>query len=147
MREAEKALDLNPNAPATVGFLGWLMALYGEWERGLALLHKGMELNPLYPGWYHLAPCCQWYRHGCYEEAYHQARQFQMPQFFWDPLLRAAALGQMDRKQEAVGAVAELLQLMPDFPTNGPSLINHFVKLEHLGQSMLEGLRKAGLRL
>lgn len=61
------------------------MALYGEWERGLALLHKGMELNPLYPGWYHLAPCCQWYPHGRYEEAYHQARQFQMPQFFGTP--------------------------------------------------------------
>ncbi len=33
--EAETALALNPNAPAPVGFLGWLLALYGENCRGV----------------------------------------------------------------------------------------------------------------
>jgi adenylate cyclase len=44
--EAEKAIALNPNSPLIIGYLGWLLALYGEWDRGLAILAKGMELNP-----------------------------------------------------------------------------------------------------
>ena len=38
--EAETALALNPNAAGLTGFLGWLLALYGEWERGLTILGK-----------------------------------------------------------------------------------------------------------
>jgi adenylate cyclase len=56
LREAETALALNPNAPGIIGFLGWLLALYGEWEQGLAILEKSISLNPHYPGWFHMAP-------------------------------------------------------------------------------------------
>lgn len=145
--EVEKALNLNPNAPAVVGFLGWLMALYGEWERGLAILEKGMELNPLYPGWFHLAPYLYCYHRGRYDEAFQEAQQFQMPQFFWDPLLRAAALGQLARTKEAGVVVGELLRLRPDFPTQGPWLIGCFVKFDSLAETLLDGLRKAGLKI
>jgi adenylate cyclase len=147
LAEAEVALALNPNAPAMVGFLGWLMALYGEWERGLAILKKGMELNPLYPGWFHMAPYFHCYHQGHYEEAYHQAQQFRMPQLFWDPLVRAAALGQLARTPEAEVAAAELLVIKPDFPTRGPWLIRCYVKFEHLAETLLDGLRKAGLKI
>ena len=50
LSEAEIALGLNPNAPALIGFLGWLLALYGEWEQGLAILEKGIPSNPHYRG-------------------------------------------------------------------------------------------------
>lgn len=143
--EAEKALAINPNAPAIAGYLGWMLALYGDWEHGLALLQKGMDLNPLYPGWYHLAPYCHCYLHGHYEAAYHHARQLRMPQLFWDPLSRAAALGQLTRLEEAHSALAELLQLKPDFAATASRRIGFLVKLEGLSQALLEGLRKAGL--
>ena len=63
-REAEQSLLLNPNSPEVVAFAGWAMALYGEWERGLLLLEKGMKLNPFHPRWFHLAPCLNHYRQG-----------------------------------------------------------------------------------
>ena len=113
--EAETALALNPNAPGPIGFLGWLLALYGEWERGLAILKKGMELNPHYPGWFHMAPYFYHFLQERYEEAYHEARAFQMPQLFWDPLLRAAALGRLGRETEGAKALAELLLSNPAF--------------------------------
>ena len=100
LTESEIALALNPNAPGLIGFLGWLLALYGEWERGLAILEKGIELNPHYPGWFHLAPYFYLYLQERYEEAYQEALAFQMPQLFWDPLLRAAALGRLGRKKK-----------------------------------------------
>ncbi len=145
LSEAETALALNPNAPAPIGFLGWLLALYGEWEHGLAILQKGMKLNPHFPGWFRLAPFVYFYGQERFEEAYCEARQFQMPQLFWDPLLRAAALGRLGRKPEAAQAAAELLWLRPDFSSSGRFLISCFIKFDYLIDAFIEGLRRAGL--
>jgi len=144
--EAEIALALNPNAPGPIGFLGWLLALCGEWERGLAILKKGMELNPHYPGWFHMAPYFYHFLQERYAEAYQEALAFQMPQLFWDPLLRAAALGRLGREQEGARALAELLHLRPDFPTAGPFLISCYAKFPYLVEGLLDGLRQAGLK-
>jgi adenylate cyclase len=137
---------LNPNAPATIGFLGWLLALYGEWEEGLAVLEKGMALNPHFPGWFHLAPFFYYYLQGSCEEAYQEALAFQMPQLFWDPLLRAAVLGRLGKKPEGAQALAELLHLRPDFPTSARFLISCYAKFPYLIDELLDGLRQAGLQ-
>jgi len=80
------------------------------------------------------------------EEAYQEAMAFQMPQLFWDPLLRAAALGRLGRKKEGSRALAELLRLRPDFPTAGPFLISCYAKFPYLIDGLLDGLRQAGLK-
>ena len=144
--EAETALALNPNAPGPIGFLGWLLALYGEWEQGLAILGKGIQLNPHYPGWFHMALYFHLYLQEKWEEAYQEALAFQMPQFFWDPLLRAAALGRLGREKEGAQALAELLRLRPDFATAGPFLISCYAKFPSLIDGLLDGLRLAGLK-
>ena len=146
LTESETAMALNPNAPATIGFLGWQLALYGEWEEGLAILAKGMELNPHFPGWFHMAPFFYYYLQGGCEEAYQEALAFQMPQFFWDPLLRATVLGRMGREKEGAQALAELLQLKPDFATQSRFLISCFAKFPYLIDELLDGLRQAGLK-
>jgi adenylate cyclase len=147
LSEAETALALNPNAPALIGFLGWLLALFGEWEQGLAILKKGMELNPHYPGWFCMAPYFYLYLQERWEEAYQEALGFQMPQFFWDPLLRAAALGRLGRGAEAAQVVRELQQLRPDFPIHGRFLISCYVKFDYLTDAIINGLRQAGLKI
>jgi adenylate cyclase len=146
LSEIETALALNPNAPATIGFLGWLLALYGEWEQGLAIPEKGMELNPHFPGWFHLAPFFYYYLQESCEEAYQEALAFQMPQLFWDPLLRAAVLRRMGREKEGAQALAELLHLRPDFPASGRFLISCYAKFPYLIDELLDGLRQAGLK-
>ncbi|MGQ9688201.1 MAG: hypothetical protein ACUVXF_05355, partial [Desulfobaccales bacterium] len=146
LSEAEAALALNPNAPATIGFLGWLMALYGEWEEGLAILEKGMTLNPHFPGWFRMAPFFYYYLQESCEEAYQEALAFQMPQLFWDPLLRAAALGRLGREPEGAQALAELLRLRPDFAANGRFLISCYAKFPYLIDELLDGLRRSGLK-
>ncbi len=146
LSEVQIALALNPNAAAIIGFLGWLLALYGEWERGLAILGKGLKLNPHYPGWFHMAPFFHYYLQEKYEAAYQEALAFQMPQLFWDPLLRAASLGRLGRQEEGARALAELLHLRPDFPTAGPFLISCYAKFDYLVHGLLEGLRLVGLK-
>jgi adenylate cyclase len=70
-----------------------------------------------------------------------------MPQLFWDPLLRAAALGELGRTREAEAALAELLALRPDFPSKAAWLIGCYVKFEYLSDAILDGLQKAGLQI
>ena len=145
--EADRAIALNPNSAMLIGYLGWLLALYGEWDQGLAILGKGIELNPRYPGWFHMAPYFYFYHQGRYKEALQEAQQFQMPQFFWDPLLRAAALGQLAREREAAQAAAELLALKPNFPSQALFLIGCYAKFPYIVEGLLDGLRLAGLKI
>jgi hypothetical protein len=56
LKHAAETIALNPNSPYIVSDAGWHMMLYGEWERGRALLKKGMKLNPYHPTGFHLAP-------------------------------------------------------------------------------------------
>ena len=141
----EKTIALNPNSPYIVGVAGWHMALYGEWDRGLALMEKGMRLNPFHPSWFHLAPFVDYYRRGEYENALSEALKFNYPDLFWDPLLRAAALGRQGRQAETDIAIKQLLELVPDFATRGRGLISGYVKVDDLVDKIVEGLREAGM--
>lgn len=146
LAEAETALALNPNAPTPIGFLGWLLALYGEWEQGLAILAKGIELNPHFPGWFHMAPCFSAILQEDCSQAYQEAQQLRMPQLFWDPLLRAASLGRLGHRGKAAQALAELLSLKPDFPQQARFLIGCYAKFDYLIDAIMDGLRLAGLK-
>ena len=145
LEHAEQAINLNPNSPYIVGVAGWHIALYGLWDRGLAMLKKGMKLNPYYPSWFHLAPYMYYYHRKEYENALVEAQKFNMPNLFWDPLLRAAALVQMGKESDARTAVGELLKLVPDFANIGPRLIGRYVKVDGLIDKIMAGLQKAGL--
>lgn len=145
MKHVEQTIALNPNSPYIVGVAGWHMMLYGEWDRGLTLLKKGMKLNPYHPSWFHLAPYMDYYRRGDYENAFAEALKFNYPELYLDPMMRAAALGQLGKHDNAKIAVEQLLKLRPDFSAHGRWLISRYVKVDALIDSIIEGLRKAGL--
>ena len=145
LQHAAETIALNPNSPYVVGVAGWHMMLYGEWDRGLTLLKKGMILNPYHPSWFHLAPFMDYYRRGEYENAFAEALKFNFPELYLDPMMRAAALGQLGRQEEAKAAASQLLKLEPDFATRGRWLVSRYVKVDDLVDTIIEGLRKAGL--
>jgi adenylate cyclase len=145
LQHAEQTIALNPNSPYVVGVAGWHMMLYGEWDRGLTLLKNGMKLNPYHPSWFHLAPYMDYYRRGESENALAEAQKFNFPGLYLDPMMRAAALGQLGRQEEAKTAVSQLLKLVPDFATCGQQLISRYVKVDALVGQIIEGLQKAGL--
>lgn len=145
--EAELALQLNPNHALYVAALALHFGMAGEWERSLILTKKVMRLNPHHPGWYHLVPYMIHYRQGDFEQALIEAHRFNTPLFHWDPIIRAAALGQLGHQAEASTAVDELLALVPDFRSRGRSLIHRFAYLDEHIKMLLDGLRKAGLEL
>jgi len=145
LEQVERTLALNPNSPYFVGVAGWHTMLMGEWERGLALMQRGMKLNPYHPSWFHLATFMNYYHREEYESAVTEALKFNCPELFWDPVMRAAAHAQTRREDEAKAAVAELLELVPDFTTRGRQMISRYVKVEGLTDRVVRGLQKAGL--
>jgi adenylate cyclase len=145
LAEIEQVLDLNPNNANYLALSALFLASMGEWERGVGLMCKAMRLNPHHPGWYHLVPFMYHYRQGAYEGALLDARRFNTPGYYLDPLIRAAVLGQLGRQEEAKQAVAELLALLPDFKSRGRSVLKRMVHLDENVDMLLEGLRKAGL--
>jgi adenylate cyclase len=145
LQHAEQAIALNPNSPYIVGVAGWHMILFGEWDRGLKLLKKGMKLNPYHPSWFHLAPFMDYYRRSEYEDAYSEALKFNFPSLYLDPMMRAAALGQLGKHNQAKTALNQLLGLEPDFTKRGRLLVSRYVKVEDLVDAIFEGLHKAGL--
>lgn len=145
LKHVEQTIALNPNSPYIVGVAGWHMTLFGEWDRGLELLKKGIKFNPYHPSWFHLAPFMDYYNRGDYVNALSEAMKFNYPELFWDPVMRTASLAQLGKPKEATAAVGQLLKLEPDFAKRGRWFINRYVKVDALIDKVIEGLRKPGL--
>jgi len=146
LKEIEQALNLNPNNANYLANSALFLMGLGQWENGLELINKAMRWNPHHPGWYHIIPFLHHYYRGEYITALIDANGFNTPDYFWDPLIRAAVLGQLDRQTEAKKAVDELLALIPDFETRARSLIQRMVFLDKNVEMILDGLQKAGVR-
>ena len=70
-----------------------------------------------------------------------------MPELFWDPLLKAAALGQLNLTEDAGRMLNHLKQLLPDDTHQQvKNILESFLLSQDLNNEILEGLRKAGLK-
>ena len=147
LAEVERALALNPNFVFFMENIGYLLTLFGDWERGPAQIRKAIKLNPYYDITVHYALWVDWVRQEKYEQAYLETLNFRRPTLFWDPLVRAATFGLLGRYEEGKQAAAELLKLKPDFPTRGRVLIEHYIKFEDIVERIIDGLSKVGLKI
>jgi hypothetical protein len=68
-----------------------------------------------------------------------------MPGFFWPPLVIASVCGRLGRKEEAAAAAKELLAIDPDFARNPRKYIEPWLYASGFLDSIVDGLRKAGL--
>ena len=146
-REMETALALNPGSPFWVGASGYLLILADEGERGRPLLERAIAMNPGHPGWFNHALYVDHYVRGEYERAHQETLQVGFDVAYWGPLLRAAVLGQLGREAEARAALSELLERVPDFESRGRDLTHRPILSDTIVDALLEGLRKAGLRI
>lgn len=145
--EAEKCLAMKPNSPSRLGSIGNFLSLYGDWARGKALLDKVMQWNVNFPHYYFGATTLYYYRKDEYEKALAQANQYDMPTLFWAPLLRIATFGQLNNLSEARKNIIHLKKLKPDFEKKSRLLISRYVKEDDLVDHIVEGLKKAGMKL
>jgi TolB-like protein/class 3 adenylate cyclase len=144
---AERAMALNPLNTDALGILGLQIVHTGEFERGTAIVRRAMELNPNHAGWMHFAPLWQHFHKGEYEQALECANRVDVPGLFWPYLVMASACGHLGRRSEAAAAVRDLLALDPEFAAHARSNIGSWHFASGLMDSILDGLRKAGLSI
>jgi adenylate cyclase len=145
--EAETAYNLGPNSLMVLDAIGSVMAMAGEWERGINWIKRAIKLNPSYRPRVRYPLCFNWFRLGNYEKAYRESLDFRMPELFWDPLLKASACGHLGRIEAGQASVGALLALKPDFARRGRILIGRYVKFEDIADRIIEGLGKLGMRI
>jgi len=147
LAEVERALTLNSNSLLFMDNIGYLFTLFGDWERGPALIRKAIKLNPYYNISVHYVLWVDWVRQEKYQQAYLETLNFRKPMLFWDPLIKAATFGLLGRLKEGKQAVDNLLKLKPDFPSRGRILIKHYIKFEDIVERTIDGLSKVGLKI
>jgi adenylate cyclase len=138
---------LNSDSLAHRESIGWLLALTGEWNQGVALMRSAQDRNP------YCQPCVShglWadaMRRADFDAAYASALEYREPNFFWRELMIASCLGQLGRLEDARATVLELLRAKPQFGLQGRRLIAHYIKDDALRATIIEGLRKTGLEV
>ena len=145
--ETESALALNPETFVYLETIGFFLALFGEWDRGTALIRKAVARNPHHMPWAHHALWADHLRRGEVEKAYQEALLYRDTAFYWRSLMRACCLGHLGRVAEAQVEVAELLRAYPDFARRGRRRIACYLKAPELQALVADGLAKAGLVL
>ncbi len=145
--ELDHALRMNRGSLAYREIIGWLLALSGDWDRGVVIMRDAVARNPYCLSQVRHGLWADAMRRGQYDEAYTMALEYPDRVFFWRDLMMASALGLLGRVQEARASVAELLRMRPDFARRGRTIIGHYIKPQDVRDRIAEGCRKAGLTL
>jgi hypothetical protein len=130
----------------TSAYLGFLIAYNGGWERGCELAARARKLNPNHPGWYWFPSFFDAYRKNDYLAARDFAFKINMPGFWRTQLALAVVHAQLGEKDTGYKAEQELLLIRPDFPVVARDELAKWWQPE-LAEHLLEGLRKAGMKV
>ncbi len=144
--EADRAIALNPMDGSSIAHLGQVIALSGEWERGLALAERAAELNPQHPGWYWLASMFNAYRIGEYRKVPALAQKSNLPEYWLGWAVVAAAYGQLGETEAAAKAVEAMFALRPDSARIARAEMDNMFD-SSLTAVLLDGLQKAGFEI
>ena len=123
-----------------------MIAYAGDWEHGLGIVERAMQLNPHHAGWYHYVAFCDAYRKHDYSGALSSVLKVNMPAYRWPHVYLAAVYGQLNEQQRASAALRELHALVPTFGATAREEFGKWLDPE-LTEHLLDGLRKAGLEI
>ena len=141
---ADRALALNRMDASTAALLGQMIAYAGDWEYGLGVVDRAIQLNPHHPGWYHYLAFLDAYRRRDYPGALATALKVNMPGYHYPHVYLAAVYGQLGEQQRARAALRDLQALVPNFGAVAREDFGKWLDAE-LTEHLLDGLRKAGL--
>ena len=141
--EAQRALALNPNDAETLADIGHFYIWMGEFEKGMDLTRQAVALNPLHPGWYYFAFAQYNYDRRDYAQVVADVEKVDMPNFYWTPFIKAAALGQSGETERAAVELARMPELKPGISAREE--IEKWNCAPDHAAHLMEGLRKAGL--
>jgi TolB-like protein/Tfp pilus assembly protein PilF len=146
MRNAgDRILALNPLNQNTVGVAGVYFALRGDWDRGIPMVRRAIDLDPNHFGLLHSGLFLDHYRREEYEEALAQAKRINAFETATVALSVASAAGQLGRADEARAAFDALDRNHPKHKTV-EAVRSHwawFLRENELIDRLIEGFEKA----
>jgi len=117
----EKALMLNKYDSLAPAEYGGRLILFGETERGLAMMRRAVGTNPVRPSWQHFFLFMGGYLSGDMNEAAYQAGQITEANYALGYLARALVASATGDAERARQAIERLVALQPGWRT-GPRL-------------------------
>ncbi len=145
IREAEQALEINPNDAYTLSQLGWALLWAGRVDQAVTALEKSLRLDStsVRNAWLHLGTA--YYLKGQYAKALEILEKgvVKRPEFVGYYLLLAATYARLGRTDEAARAADTVRRLDPFFEVE--SFGTAFRTPAHR-EAIIAGLRKAGLK-
>lgn len=141
----ERVLQLNALHTTSMSYVGMLLAYAGEWDRGMELVERAIDLNPHHPGWVHYVLATNHYRQGEFDKALVEAKRSNLPQFVWTPLCVAVAAGQLGLMLDARAALDAIRETHPSYldPLKVRALWSMWQWDADLVDRLLEGYAKA----
>ncbi|MDX1351018.1 MAG: hypothetical protein R3279_12250 [Putridiphycobacter sp.] len=139
------AKSLNPKSAFYIGVIGFYSSFAGNWQEGMEDLQMSFKLNPDYPKWYHVATTLFLLKEKKYEKALKESYKINLPEIFWDPLLKSVCFVYNDNLDEAEIQLDNLRHAQPDFFNKPLFYLKHFIKFDALLRIVLDGLVAAGL--
>jgi TolB-like protein len=142
---AERAVALNPLNTTSISFMGMLLAYAGDWNRGVELVERAIDLNPHHPRWVHYVLATNHYRNREFDKALVEAKRSNQSQFVWTPLCVAVAAGQLGLAADARAALGAIRQNHPSYlePDTVRALWSKWQWDAALVDRLLEGFAKA----
>jgi tetratricopeptide (TPR) repeat protein len=137
----------NAHAPSTLLSAGFFRSLAGDWDHGIEMLNSALSVLLHPPGWAYRATFLNHYRKKNYIEALYEIDNYHAPENFTPSLLRAAALAQLGRSEEASLAAAEVVRICPRFTEISSRYFRYLTAFDDIADHLMSGLCKAGLRL
>jgi adenylate cyclase len=141
----EAALRMNPSDPEHMASFGARLAYSGDWERGLALVHEAIALNPWHPDWYRLPLIYDAYRRGHYDDALAELKKINLPYFYTTHVLGAMIWAELGDRKRAAASLNHVLALYPDFAERARDDFRTWNFDDALTDRFMGSLRNAGL--
>lgn len=138
------ALDPPPSGGAQVGML---LALSGQWERGIRLIDAALEHAPDPPGWFYVPEALYYLRVGDHAAALDWALRIDAPDWYVAPLTVAATAAYAGRDELARRSVERLLELVPELESEGRARLRRWHVDDPLLEQLIAGLRLAGVEI
>ena len=142
---AERAIELNPNDAFILADLGTWMAYSGAWEKGKEWVSRSKLLNPKHQSWLDYIWHLHHYLKGEYREARDVALKINLPDNYMVQASLTAAYAKNGDEQKAKDALAHLLEIRPDYPSDPRAPFRTRGMPPELIEGLMGGLREAGL--
>jgi len=141
----DRVLALNPLSQNTVGVAGLYFAFMGDWDRGIPMVRRAIDLDPNHLGMLHTGLFVDHYRKKDYEEALAQAKRINAFETATVALSLASAAGQLGRADESRAALEALDRRHPSHRSLDAARSHWawFLRDRELIDRLMEGFEKA----